>query len=277
MIACAGSWLVLLGSFFTVWTQMPQPRTTTDIVVIAIIGATALLFARLGLVSLLALLLRILPSGRLRSTLAGLVVTAMPRILASSVLAIVSAGLVVHSAQATPVASSGPEPVNPTVTSTAPADPGWPTIDDDGQVEDAPDQAEYADDAESPEESESPERTHLPDPGWPTEPPPGNAHSSPPSNSGTDSSGESDQDDESDRGGTPDRPGVGDDASVPAGSGTSTHVVAQGESLWSIAAGLTDSAEETPQLVAAVYAANEDTIGPDPSLIIAGQRLEIQT
>lgn len=31
-----------------------------------------------------------------------------------------------------------------------------------------------------------------------------------------------------------------------------------------------------PQLVAHVYSTNEDTIGPDPSLIIAGQRLEIK-
>ncbi|WP_152347858.1 LysM peptidoglycan-binding domain-containing protein [Brevibacterium sp. CFH 10365] len=276
LIACAGSWLVLLGSFFTAWTQLPQPRTTSDIVVIVIIGAAALMFARLGLVSLLALLLRVLPSGRLRARLAGLVVKVMPRILASSVLAIVSAGLVVHSAQAAPVGPPGPD-TSPTEASAAPADPGWPTVDDDGRGEDSPDRAEQTDGAGSPAGSESPDRAQLPDPGWPTEPPSGDVPSSPPGDRGADRSGDSAQDDESDHGGRPDEPGDGADASVPAGSRSSAHVVTQGESLWSIAAELTDAPEEIPQLVADIYTANEDTIGPDPSLIIAGQRLEIQT
>ena len=273
LIACAGSWLVLLGSFFTAWTQLPQPRTTSDVVVIVIIGAAALMFARLGLVSLVALLLRVLPSGRLRARLAGLVVKAMPRILASSVLAVVSAGLVVHSAQAAPVGASGPG-TSPTEASAAPADPGWPTVDG---VEDSPDRAERPDDAGSPAGSESPDRAQLPDPGWPTEAPSGDVPSSPPGDRGADRSGDSAQDDESDHGGRPDEPGDGADASVPAGSRSSTHVVTRGESLWSIAAELTDAPAEIPQLVADIHTANEDTIGPDPSLIIAGQRLEIQT
>lgn len=277
LIACAGSWLVLLGSFFTAWTQLPQPRTTSDIVVIVIIGAAALMFARLGLVSLLALLLRVLPSGRLRARLAGLVVKVMPRILASSVLAIVSAGLVVHSAQAAPVGAPGPGLTSPTEASAAPADPGWPTVDDDGRFEDSPDRAEQPEDAGSPAGAESPEGAQLPDPGWPTEPPSGDESSSSLGDRGAHRSGDSAQDDGSDHGGRPDEPGDGADASMPAGSRSSTHVVTQGESLWSIAAELTDASEEIPQLVADIHTANEDTIGPDPSLIIAGQRLEIQT
>ena len=62
LIACAGSWLVLLGSLFTAWKQLPQPLTTSDVVVLVIIGTGALLFSRIGVVSLLALLLRVLPS-----------------------------------------------------------------------------------------------------------------------------------------------------------------------------------------------------------------------
>lgn len=251
LIACAGSWLVLLGSFFTAWKQLPQPLTTSDVVVLVIIGTGALLFSRIGVVSLLALLLRVLPYGRFRSVLAGVVVTAMPRLLASSVLVIVSAGLVVHSAQAAPITGPGPELTSSTQ---APTDPGWPTVDDDER---------------------SADRAPLPDPGWPTESPPDNTPPSPSGDPPADESRRSDRADEPDRSGNSNEPG--DETDVPAGPGTATHIVAHGESLWSIAADLADTPAEIPHLVADVYAANEDTIGPDPSLIIAGQRLEIQT
>ena len=251
LIACASSWLVLLGAFFTAWGQLPQPLTSSDVVVLVIIGTGALLFARIGVVSMLALLLRILPSGRFRSALSGVVVTVMPRILASSVLAVVSAGLVVHSAQAAPVADPGPEP---TSSAQAPTDPGWPTVDNDAR---------------------SAERESLPDPGWPTESPSDNTLPSPSADPPPNGPGESDRADEPDRSGSSNEPGA--DTGVPADPRTDTHVVTQGESLWSIAADLADTPAEIPQLVADVYAANEDTIGPDPSLIIAGQRLEIQT
>lgn len=293
LIACASSWLVLLGSFVTAWEQLPQPWSTSDVVVIVIIGTGVFLFTRIGLVSLLALLLQVIPSGRFRSALAGLVVKAMPRILASSVLAIVSAGLVVHSAQAATIFGPGPDPASSTQapsvsapsahTPSAPADPGWPTIDDDQPSADSSDDAEQSEDEQSPdgakprEESEPPGRIHPPDPGWPTEPPADKGPSAPPTDRSSDGSGESDRSGGSDRGREPNEPGDSSaDAAEPADPGTSTHIVAQGESLWSIAADLAETHEEIPQLVAHVYAANEDTIGPDPSLIIAGQRLEIQ-
>lgn len=290
LIACASSWLVLLGSFAAAWERLPQPWTTSDVVVIVIIGTGSLLFARIGLISLLALLLQILPTGRFRSALAGLVVKAMPRILASSVLAIVSAGLVVHSAQAAPLAGPGPDPASsaqaPSVAApsahapSAPADPGWPTIDDDQSSADPTNDAgrsqdEQPTDGSKPrKESEPPDRVRPPDPGWPTDPPADRAPSAPPTD--RPSEGPTEGPGESDRGSEPNDPGDSADAAEPADPGTATHVVAQGESLWSIAADLAETPEEIPQLVAHVYAANEDTIGPDPSLIIAGQRLEIQ-
>ena len=257
LLACAGSWLILLGSFFIAWTQLPPPSTTGDVVVIVIIGTGAILFSRIGIVSLLALLLRLLPSGRVRSALAGVVVTAMPRILASSVLAIVSAGLAVHSAHAAQVTDPGPGPTSSANASSAPADPGWPTVDSDTRSPTPADSGERSGVEDPPEESESPDhrrapdRAHLPDPGWPAEPPPDD--------------------------GPPSPPGEKDDSSVPADSAAATHIVTHGESLWSIAADLTDTTAEIPRLVTDIYTANEDTIGPDPSLIIAGQRLEIRT
>ena len=296
LIACASSWLVLLGSFAAAWERLPQPWTTSDVVVIVIIGTGSLLFARIGLISLLALLLQVLPTGRFRSALAGLVVKAMPRILASSVLAIVSAGLVVHSAQAAPLAGPGPDPASsaqaPSVaapsahTPSAPADPGWPTIDDDQSSADPSDHAGRSQDEQPPDgskprkESEPPDRVRPPDPGWPTDPPADRAPSAPPtdrpSEGPMEGPGESDRSGESDHSREPNEPGYSDSAAEPTDPGTATHVVAQGESLWSIAADLAETPAEIPQLVAHVYAANEDTIGPDPSLIIAGQRLEIQ-
>ncbi|HHX46207.1 MAG TPA: LysM peptidoglycan-binding domain-containing protein, partial [Brevibacterium sp.] len=104
--------------------------------------------------------------------------------------------------------------------------------------------------------------------------PSGRSPESPPGDRPTDEPGQSDRTDERDRTENTNEPDA--DVTVPEDSGTATHVVAQGESLWSIAADLTDAPAEIPKIVADVYAANEDIIGPDPSLILAGQRLEIQ-
>src|SRR5699024_11583971 len=64
LIVCALSWLVLLGSLITACTGLPQPRSPSDIVVIVVIAVATAVFARLGLVSIIALLLRTLPDGR---------------------------------------------------------------------------------------------------------------------------------------------------------------------------------------------------------------------
>lgn len=264
LIACAGSWLVLLGSLCTAWAQLPQPRTTNDLVVITIIGAAAVAFSRLGLVSLLTLLLRLLPSGRFRALLADCLVRAMPRLLASSVLAAVSAGLVVQAAQAAPVAGDLGDAMpaaGPYTVTAAPADPGWPTVEGGASAADG----EYSD-------GDAPADEDLHDPAWPTEPPkeaaaPPEDPSAPPRTDHREPA-----DDVHDPAAAED-PESRPDAAAPS---PTVHVVEPGESLWSIAAELVDAPEDTPQLVDDVYTANREIIGPDPSLIIAGQRLEIQ-
>src|SRR5690625_6303834 len=111
LIVCALSWLVLLGSLITAWTGLPQPRTATDIVVIVVIAAATAVFARLGLVSIIALLLRTLPDGRVRSVLASFVIRAMPRLVASSALTVISAGIAVQAGHAsTQQDRAGPAP-----------------------------------------------------------------------------------------------------------------------------------------------------------------------
>src|SRR5690625_531144 len=133
LIVCALSWLVLLGSLITAWTGLPQPRTATDIVVIVVIAAATAVFARLGLVSIIALLLRTLPDGRVRSVLASFVIRAMPRLVASSALTVISAGIAVQAGHASTQqdrAGPAPHPVGGETVAEAPVDPGWPTITD---------------------------------------------------------------------------------------------------------------------------------------------------
>ncbi|UVI37438.1 LysM peptidoglycan-binding domain-containing protein [Brevibacterium spongiae] len=253
LIACAGSWLVLLGSFGAAWAQLPQPWTTSDLVVIAVIGTAVLAFSRLGLVSLLALLLRLLPSGRLRSRLAGCVLRVTPRLLASSVLAVASTGVALQAVHAVPVSdvdgttAAHSEVLRPVAV--APADPGWPTLEDD-----------------------APSGSGLPDPAWPTEPPPGE----PPPEDASDPPKHDQREPDDDHAGAPENPDSAESHPDPAVPPNTVHVVEDGESLWSIAASLAESPDDTPQLVDEVYTANREIIGPDPSLIIAGQRLEIQ-
>lgn len=267
LIAYAGSWLVLLSSFCVAWAQLPQPRTTSDLVVIAIVGAAALAFARHGFVALLAILLQGLPEGRIRSKLAALAVRIMPRLLASSVLAIVSASLAVQAAHALPApvddGDLSAESTHASTAASAPTDPGWPTIDD-GQ---------------------------LRNPAWPTQPPKKRTDSpqlipddrqSPEDGPGSGQDGATESGADTEQGadtepGAETGPGAGPAAeSVPDSAGPKTHVVEAGESLWSIAAELVESDRDIPRLVDDIYSANREVIGPDPSLIIAGQRLETQ-
>jgi hypothetical protein len=260
LVACAASWLVLLGSFVTAWTQLPQPRTTSDLVVIIVIGAATAAFSRIGLVSLISLLLRVLPSGRVRSVLAGFAIRAMPRVLASSVLAVVSATVAVQVADAAPAHTVqtgwGVQSIGAEVAAAAPADPGWPTIGEEP--------------SEGPGATDSKDGLH--DPGWPTKPPEKSpSEADRPESDGP--GGPHDEDNDDDGSSSPDD---SDDDRSHAAPRTSTHEVIEGESLWSIAAEFVDDPEEIPQRVNDIYTDNRETIGPDPSLIIAGQRLEIQ-
>lgn len=271
LIASATSWLVLLGSFWVTCATLPSPRTTTDLVVIALVGAATAAFTRMGLVSMLTLLLRLLPNGRLRSALSSAVVRAMPVVLRSSVLAAISATVAVQAAHAAPIDHSGYAPVPssggeqtasaplrphasahpsaglPAVGSPA-VDPSWPTTPGDSSPEDGNDG-----DADS----------GPLDPGWPTapvDPPESVTDGSDPRRSCPNSpTGPAENDSD------------GGDPSLPA----SVRVVSAGDSLWTIAADVADSPADIHDLVETIYADNRDVIGPDPNLIMPGQRLEI--
>ena len=277
LIVCAVSWLVLLGSLITAWTGLPQPRTPTDIVVIVAIAAATAVFARLGLVSIVTLLLRTLPDGRVRSLLASFVIRAMPRLLASSALTVVSAGIAVqagHAATQQDRAGPIPRPVGSETVAEAPVDPGWPTISDPPPESEAPetDATETpAGDTETPEPSD-PTGSRLPDPGWPTERP----DDSNPAENPSPSAGADRPDDDSTP--APSEPESSPEAPepTPKAHGPTIHEVERGESLWSIAEPFVDDPDEVAEFVADIYTANKSTIGPDPSLILAGQRLEIR-
>src|SRR5699024_7312102 len=217
------------------------------------------------------------PDGRVRSVLASFVIRAMPRLLASSALTVVSAGIAVqagHAATQQDRAGPVPQPAGGETLAEAPVDPGWPTISDpspepEARETDAPET--QAAETETPDPSD-PTGSRLPDPGWPTEQPdhPNPAKSPSPS-------AEADRPDDN-----------GDSTPVPSESESSpeapeptpkaheptTHEVERGESLWSIAETFVDGPDEVAEFVADIYTANKSTIGPDPSLILAGQRLE---
>ena len=277
LIVCAVSWLVLLGSLITAWTGLPQPRTPTDIVVIVAIAAATAVFARLGLVSIVTLLLRTLPDGRVRSLLASFVIRAMPRLLASSALTVVSAGIAVqagHAATQQDRAGPIPRPVGSETVAEAPVDPGWPTISDPPPESEAPetDATETpAGDTETPEPSD-PTGSRLPDPGWPTERP---DDSNPAENPSPSADADRPDDDSTP---APSEPESSPEAPepTPKAHGPTIHEVERGESLWSIAEPFVDDPDEVAEFVADIYTANKSTIGPDPSLILAGQRLEIR-
>ena len=277
LIVCAVSWLVLLGSLITAWTGLPQPRTPTDLVVIVVIAAATAVFARLGLVSIVTLLLRTLPDGRVRSLLASFVIRAMPRLLASSALTVVSAGIAVqagHAATQQDRAGPIPRPVGSETVAEAPVDPGWPTISDpspESQARETDATETPAGDTETPEPSD-PTGSRLPDPGWPTERP---DDSNPAENPSPSADADRPDDDSTP---APSEPESSPEAPepTPKAHGPTIHEVERGESLWSIAEPFVDDPDEVAEFVADIYTANKSTIGPDPSLILAGQRLEIR-
>lgn len=247
--ACVGSWLALLGAFATALIALPTPRSVTDIVVIVAIGAAALLFSRLGLGAVLALAVRLLPAGHLRSAAITAMLRIMPTMLRSTALAAASATLALQAAHGAPAHDSSSPRTDHSVTApasvddsaadtAAPApDPGWPTSPGD----------------------DPPPR----DPGWPTDAPAAGDSpvATPPS---PDSSRTSPKGDDE-----PDEDPAAD--TRPAAD----HVVRNGESLWSIAEDHAANGQDTEELVAEIYADNRDRIGPDPNLIMPGQRLEI--
>ncbi|MBE8146134.1 hypothetical protein IOD13_04450 [Brevibacterium casei] len=47
--------------------------------------------------------------------------------------------------------------------------------------------------------------------------------------------------------------------------------------MWSIAGGLIGAGDSQAELVADIYADNREAIGPDPDLIMPGQRLVIRS
>lgn len=290
LVATAASWLILLGSFCVTCINLPTPRTTPDLAVLVLVGAATLAFSRIGFVSLLTLLLRLLPDGRLRSTLSSTVIRTVPTALRSSVLAAVSATVAVQAAQA---ASAGPARVEPTpppdhvaMSPRVPAaathsptpstinDPSWPTVPGrsaesdasapDGTRRDHRDQPGMStpNETAASNETAAPQETESQNPGWPTTP------------DSTDVETPSSEPPPADAG-EPHASSVDDAESSSAPSGpTSVRIVREGESLWTIAADLSESPGRIRELVADIYADNREVIGPDPNLIMPGQRLE---
>lgn len=236
---CAISWLSLLGGFASLWVALTQPWTVSDLVVLTLAGAAVLAFARLGLTALLALVIAVLPTGRLRTRLSAAAVRLAPRMLASSVLTAVAIGCAAQSALAIG-SDAGPsigDDARGAGGSSISADPRVASVDDRSGVDSRPVTA-----------------SDLPDPGWPTTP-------GAPLDPGWPTTDTRD----------PDAPAApGPDASTPT-----VHIVSRGESLWSIASELTDSDDARGRLVDAIHSANRDVIGADPDLIMPGQRLEI--
>lgn len=281
LIACAGSWLALLGAFAAALIGLPAPRSATDTVVIVVIGAAALVFSRLGLGAVLALAVRLLPAGRLRSVLITAMLRIMPIMLRSTALAAASATLALQSAHGAPVHESPP---HTDLSVTAPAAVGDSASDTDtavGAPAADPDTA-TDDSATDPDtavgDAGADTGAPVPDPGWPTSP----SDDSPPRDPGwpTDAPAAGDSpvatppSEDSPR--TP--PDGDDDADESSDSDTrapEVHVVSDGESLWSIAQDRAAPYEDTDELVAEIYADNRDRIGPNPNLIMPGQRLEI--
>ncbi|MBM6590175.1 LysM domain-containing protein [Brevibacterium sp. RIT 803] len=267
LIACSVSWLCLIGGFITTWVHLPMPRSTTDLVVIIVAGTAAVLSSRLGAVSLLTLLIRLLPNGRMRAIVTRSVMRIVPTILRSSVLAAASASLAVNATHASPPPADtliNEAHAAPAGSASATLDPGWPTA-----LPDDP----------------------LPDPGWPTAPPtaeptspvadpaPSPPQNRPPKDSGSSTDAGSSTADDS-AGGERDRgQGIDDpisEASDDHDEAPGIHIVGPGESLWSIAADHPSSGGTTQDVVDDIYTANREVIGANPNLIMPGQRLEIQ-
>lgn len=253
LIVCAGSWLILLGTFVAAWTGLPTPRSSTDIVVIVVIGAAVLAFSRLGLGALLALSLRALPDGRLRTAALAAMLRIMPTMLRSSALAAASATLAVQAAHGAPMQE--PPHLSFTVAATA-------AVDDPGAVDDPTGGTNAP--APDPGWPTSPGDEHPPrDPSWPTDAPA--AGDSPVATPPSQDSPTTPPDD---------RHGQDEPADTDADA-PSIHIVGEGESLWSIAQRRVAPEQGIEELVADIYADNRQEIGPNPNLIMPGQRLEI--
>lgn len=259
LTACTVSWLCLIGAFITTWIQLPMPRSTTDLVVIIVVSAAAVLSSRLGVVSLLTLLIRLLPNGRMRTIATQYVLRIVPTILRSSVLAAASASLAVSAAQASPPPADthvSEAPAASPESASATLDPGWPTaVPDDPPPDPGWPTVPPRDEPESPAaEPESPvAEPDLPD-DVPAPPPP---RDRPPNGAGS-PPGHKDGDES-----------IGEDSEI--------HVVGVGESLWSIAVDHASSASTAQDIVDDIYSANREVIGANPNLIMPGQRLEIQS
>ncbi|SMY03283.1 LysM domain-containing protein [Brevibacterium sp. Mu109] len=242
---CAITWLALLGSSVSLWVLLERPLGASDLVILVLVTTAAAAFARLGLISLLGLALRILPRGRVRSWVSALALRWAPRLLGSTILAAVAVtGTAVTGSASDRVRDPSAEAVSATAAldpDRAP-DPGWPTIPADPRDPGWPTTGPDDDD-------------RLGDPPPPTDPPDGAEAS--------DGDGTADDADEAD-----DRDGS---------DSPRTHVVTAGESLWSIAGELIGAGDSQAELVADIYADNRDAIGPDPDLIMPGQRLVIRS
>ena len=249
LIACTTSWLCLLGAFISTWAALPEPRSTTDFAIIIVIGTAAVAFTRIGLVSLLTLLIRLLPDGRIRSTAFRAVLRLVPRVLRSSVLVAASASMAVQAAHASVVPTDHFDSADQIATASAAGgaaklalDPGWPIA----VAEDPP-----------------------PDPGWPTAPP------SPGSEPAPDQIPPP-EDEEPAPADAEDTEGVEPAVDRPKRDVDGLHIVGAGESLWSIAVRHPASGMTTQDIVDEIYIDNREQIGANPNLIMPGQRLEIQ-
>lgn len=282
LIACASSWLVLLGGYAVAWTRLSAPWTTADLLVLILAGTAALAFTRIGLVSLFSLSLRLLPHGRLRRRLSAMLLRFGPLLLRSSVAAVVSAGLVAQAGHALPhpstaAASLTSEPYWSSAAS--PPDPGWPTT----PAEAANEEDERTAPAET-EESGDTEPDPPLDPAWPTAPPRSGdtgGHSDGGEDSAERDSGDEDSAERDADGDTAEGPAAGRaegpvDGPVDGPAAAGTYTVRSGDSLWSIALAHAEDSSTAAALVREIHADNRDTIGPDPNLIMPGQRLEIQ-
>lgn len=261
LLICTTSWLFLLGAFIASWAALPEPRSTTDFAIIIVIGTATVAFTRIGLVSLLTLLIRLLPDGRFRSTALRTVLRLVPRVLRSSVLVAASASLAVQAAPASAVPAGEFNTADQVITASAasavsaatkPAlDPGWPTAV-----------------AENP----------PPDPGWPTIPPAPETEPVPESEPTPDQAPNPD-DENTAPAEDEDTEEVEPGADQPDSDGEAAdefHIVGAGESLWSIALNHPVSGMTTRDIVDEIYTDNREQIGANPNLIMPGQRLEIQ-
>lgn len=228
LVLCSSIWVLLTTALVSGISLLPTPWDSQEMVLLLLLTASVIAFARIGATSLLCLSLRLLPANPLRTRLARGLLRRAPAVLRSSAASALAVALIVSPAQVAGASSPAPDPSWPTA-SGRPPDPAWPTI---------------------PAGSE------------------GNEDSD-----GNNGSGHS-IDDESAP--APPEPTGASDRDSPV-----MHIVVRGESLWSIAADRISSdgtaqPAEISRLVDDIHQRNRGRIGPDPNLIVSGQRLEIR-